>query len=447
MTRLFVSLSLLAALAGTAGANINPNDISISSFNPDDAVAPASTVEGPGVKVGDGTVLRPVFGASTGFVSNVFFADQDPQPAAIFRLLAQVGAASLGTDRLQPTATTSDVATANKGDFEYRFNARLSYDFIYAGDSSSAARTANETGGLAAGLTFKGMVNPMGRLSFGFDEDFHRLLRAANWETDANTNRIVNRLRLLAYYRPDSALSGFLYYDSMIDVFERSEQEFADRWSNRVGIHPQWRFLPKTQAYLDLSWGMVAPLGDTSIKSASYPLVLRAGIGTLLSLKTTLNLDAGYTNGFYSEGPSFSAPVIGVSIGYRYSPLGRISGGYSLVYEDSINANYYRDHVLRATLQHLVVPFVVMLQPEVHFRQYNGVPQAIPTLMGPPTRNDVIFALVGGVHYNFRNRMAATVDYRFSSVVTDYMYQAAGAVQTNPGFVRHELLAGIRFAL
>jgi hypothetical protein len=53
-------------------ADINPNDISISSFNPEDAVAPSSTIEGPGIKIGEGTVLRPVFGIETGFVSNVF---------------------------------------------------------------------------------------------------------------------------------------------------------------------------------------------------------------------------------------------------------------------------------------------------------------------------------------------------------------------------------------
>ncbi|MBA3465669.1 MAG: hypothetical protein H0T46_37400 [Deltaproteobacteria bacterium] len=441
MTRLFVSLSLLAALAGTAAADISPNDISISSFNPEDAVAPASTVEGPGIKVGEGTVLRPVFGVETGFISNVFYEDKDEQPAGLLRLIAQAGVASLGSQRLNPNALDTE-APMNLGQLEYRASLRLSYDLVFSDND-----TADETGGLGIGASFKGMVNPMGTFAFGFDEDFQRLIRAANWETDANTNRDINNLRLLLLYRPrSSALGGYLYYHNTIDIFERDEQSFVDRWSNRVGVHPHWRFLPQTQAYLDLSWGNVAPLGSTNPKSGSYPLTVRAGLATLLSLKTTLNLDAGYTNGFYSSGPSFSAPVIGATIGYRYSPLGRVSIGYSLQYEDSINANYYRDHTIRGTLQHLVAPFVVMLQPEVHFRQYNGVTLAIPGLTGPAVRNDVIFSLIGGVHYNFRNWIAATVNYRFSMVSTDYMYVFAGA-SDNPSFVRHELLAGLRVAL
>jgi hypothetical protein len=249
-------------------------------------------------------------------------------------------------------------------------------------------------------------------------------------------------------YQPQSSsISGYLYYHNTIDVFERSQQDFVDRWSNRVGIHPQWRFAPQTQAYLDLSWGQVAPLGDSNPKGSSYPLTVRAGLATLLSLKTTLNLDAGYTNGFYSKGPSFSAPVIGASIGYRYSPLGRASLGYVLQYDDSINANYYRDHVIRASVQQLFVPFVLMIQPEVHFRQYSGVTVAIPTLTGADTRNDLIISVIAGMHYNFRNWFAATLNYRFSSVQTDYMYSAAGSAVDDPSFVRHEILAGVRVAL
>ena len=53
------------SLERAASADIAPNEISISAFNPGDAVAPASTVEGPGIKVGEGTVLHPVFGIET----------------------------------------------------------------------------------------------------------------------------------------------------------------------------------------------------------------------------------------------------------------------------------------------------------------------------------------------------------------------------------------------
>jgi hypothetical protein len=443
MTRLLASLGVVLSMVSTASADPSPNDISITSFNPEEAVAPASTVEGPGIKVGEGTVLHPVFGAETGFVSNVFYEEASEQGAGILRLLAQIGVSTLGAGRLNPTSTIeADDPQQNLGALEYRASLRASYDFMLTDNGA-----ASDTGGLGLGASIHGMVNPSGRLAFGFDDDFERLIRAANFETDANTNRDINTFRALLFYKPrDSAINGFLYYDNRIDIFERSEQSFADRMTHRLGVHPQWRFLPQTQAYVDLSWAYTTKLDSDSTKVDSYPLVVRAGLQTLLNVNTTLNLDAGYTNGFYSDGPSFSAPVISATIGYRYSPLGRVTAGYMLIYEDSINANYYRDHVIRASLQQIIKPLVFMVQPELHLREYNGINTALPDIMGPDTRDDVIISVIAGAHYAFRNWMAATLNYRFSSVSTDYMY-TIGGMTDDPGFVRHELLAGIRVAL
>ncbi|HEY5948286.1 MAG TPA: hypothetical protein VIV40_22470, partial [Kofleriaceae bacterium] len=355
----------------------------------------------------------------------------------------RIGAASLGADRLNPSATVEqDDQQANGGSLEYRANLRVSYDFLLSSNNE-----VTDTGGLGIGASLHGLTTPQGNVSFGFDEDFSRLIRAANYETDANTNRDINQLRLLLFYHPHGrAVSGYLYAQNMVDIFERDE--FPDRMSNRVGLHPQWKWLPNTQIYGDFSWGVTNAIneGNQINKVNSYPLTLRLGFATLLSLKTTFNFDAGYTNGFYSTGPSYSAPVVGATLGYRYSPLGRVTAGYMYIHEDSINANYYRDHVLRASLQQLFVPFVVMVQPEVHFRRYVGINTAVPGLTGADERADVIFALVGGIQYSFRNWLAASVNYRFSTVQTNYMYMAMTGID-DPSFVRHELLLGVRAAL
>jgi opacity protein-like surface antigen len=85
-----------------------------------------------------------------------------------------------------------------------------------------------------------------------------------------------------------------------------------------------------------------------------------------------------------------------------------------------------------------------MVQPEVHFREYSGV----YVVNGPPNRNDVIFAIVAGAHYNFRDWLSGTLDYRFTTVQTDYRYMPiGGGVTTDPSFARHELLLGVRAAL
>jgi hypothetical protein len=178
------------------------------------------------------------------------------------------------------------------------------------------------------------------------------------------------------------------------------------------------------------------------VKVTSYPLKAYAGIETLLGLSTTLTAYAGFTKGFYSSGPDFIGPMLGANVGYRYSPLGRFVLEYMWQYEDSVNAQFYRDHIVRGWLQQAYVPFVFVVQPEMHFRHYEG----ITIVAGPPTRDDFIVAVVAGIHYNLRNWIAFTADYRFAAVQTDYRYMVNG-VTDDPSYVRHELLVGTRVAM
>src|SRR5262249_9373374 len=138
-------------------------------------------------------------------------------------------------------------------------------------------------------------------------------------------------------------------------------------------------------------------------------------------------------------------PTISSILGYRYSPLGRAALAYDFVYVDSINANYYRDHALRLILQQGFEPFVVVLQPELRFREYSGT--TVMSTTGSNVRDDLIFAVTGGIHYIFRDFFAAVVDYHFSTVQTDFRYMDNTGKVADPSFVRHELLAGVRLAL
>lgn len=448
MPRLFLVLGVLLAMAGVAQAQ-SPDDTSIVEFDPGYAVRPTSAVEGPGIKIGEGTVLRPVFGMETGVVSNVFYEEAEENPAGVLRLLFQIGTASLSTDRLSPASAegNDDTGVQDLGDFQYRANVRLAYDFLLSNND-----TVTDTGGLGAGATFKGMVRPNGPWSFGFDENFNRLIRATNFETSENTNRDVNYLRLMLLYRPSGrSISGFLYYNNTIDIFESDSQKFADRWENRFGIHPMWRWLPQTMIYADVSIGIVDGFGEGDAASAgtpdkvtSYPLAANVGLSTLLNINTTLNVQAGYTNGFYASGPNFSAPMFNARVGYRYAPKGRVTLGYEYVHQDSINANFFRDHTARLHIAHGAGPLVFMAQPELRFRTYRGV-QLVSSPDGD-TRNDVIFQIVTGVHYNFRKWIAATLDYRFTLVESDFEYMS-GSVLDDPSYQRHDALLGVRVAM
>ncbi|MFN0247149.1 MAG: hypothetical protein ACKV2T_09575 [Kofleriaceae bacterium] len=443
MTRLLVA-GLLLTLSGVASADTGEeraNEALIQTFDPESAVAPISVVEGPGIKVGESTTLHPVFGVETGVVSNVFYEETAGTAAGILRIIAQIGTGSLNKARMTPNAETDETMTETRGGgLAYRADLRASYDAVLSGNDA-----ASSTGGLGLGASLHGIVNPKGKVQFSFDDDFVRLIRAANFETDANTNRDINKLQLGLNVRPGGGtIVGSLYYSNLIDIFEKDEQKFANRIDHRVGLRVGWQFFPRSQLYLDVSQGYITGLGSAAaMKTSSFPLVAKVGFASLLSLKTTINLEAGYTNGFY-DGPSYSAPVINAQVAYRYSPLGRVGLLYSLAYQDSINANYYRDHIIRLWARQIFMPIVVMVQPEVHFRKYDG----IDLVMGAPTRDDVIVSVIAGASYNFRNWIAATLNYRLTLVETDYRYTGSGNVMVDdPSFVRHEVLAGMRVAL
>jgi hypothetical protein len=426
---------------GTAG------NLSIASFDPEDAVAPVTIIQGRGIKVGEGTVLHPVFGMETGYISNVFYENFNQQPSGVLRLLGEVGVASLSGSRLNPNSgglgeEEHDQTGLDKGSLQYLANVRLAYDQMLSGTD-----VVQNTGGLGAGVTVRAMANPMGKVSLGVYEDFLRSIRAANFETSTNDNRDINNLTLsLLLHPPGRSLSGYLYYHNTIDAFESDEHNYPSRMANRVGLHPMWRWLPETLVYGDFSWGVNTGIGSSAASMAkvtSYPLALRLGIASLLTMKIAGHVDVGYVNGFYSSGPSYQGPRIDTTLSYRYSPLGQLGVGYTLVYMDSINANYFRDHLIRAFVQHGLDPFVVVAGPELHFREYVGV-----TAPGPATvRDDVIFAFVGGIHYAFRNWIAATLNYRFSTVQTDFRYMDTAGNTIDPSYTRHQLMLGVRVAM
>src|SRR5262245_17349347 len=130
MTRQFATI-VLVLLCLPAAALAQSTGLSISAFDPEQATAPVDMVEGPGIKVGGGTVVHPIFGAQTGVVSNVFFQDTDTHAAGVLRLMAQIGAGSLGGLRLVPAeVAASDRPEVNHGSFEYRADLRVAYDFL-----------------------------------------------------------------------------------------------------------------------------------------------------------------------------------------------------------------------------------------------------------------------------------------------------------------------------
>jgi hypothetical protein len=417
-------------------------------------ITPISIVQGDGIKVGEGTSIYPQVGLETGYVSNVFYESNDPVGAGLLRVIAEVGAGSLSPQRRTPAAMPDDTGmtntvdtsageeatdVANQGAFQYAANLYATWD-QYLSDNSHV----QEQGGLGIGAYLHGIVHPGQPLNLMAVETFDRVIRAANFESNVDTNRDINRLWLQLNYQPiGRSLSGSLRYTNTIDVFEQDAFQFSDRTLNTLAARVNWKFLPLTQAYVELSGGLNTGIGSSSTKINSYPFTALAGLNTTLTVNTTLVARVGYTQGFYESGPDYATVVGGAYFEYRYSPLGRIKVLYSYDHADSINANFYRDHTFQAWIDQRVQPLSVFVSPVVRLREYEGIN---PPLMGPPVRDDVIFALWAGARYDFRDWITATAQYRVTSDQTDYRYTVGGMAQPDPSYVRHEVLLGLRVA-
>jgi hypothetical protein len=445
-----VGLAACAVLAAGSPAQADPLGSSLPPFptwmDPTDAVSPIALVQGGGIKVGEGTVLQPQVGIETGVVSNVFYQNTNQVTAGLLRLLVEVGTGSLPIQRLNPAAADQGAPSgsagpaiqADSGDFQYSANLYASWDQYLSTNDNVTAQ-----GGLGGGLVLRGIVNPQRPLQFAFQEVYSRLIRATNFESQADTNRDINNLSFrLAYVPTGRSLSGYLYYQNTIDVFESSTQQFANRLLNQFGLHLDWQWLPLTVVFADVSGGYNTGIGSSQ-KVNSTPLTATTGIATALTLNTTVNAQVGYSNGFYASGPSYSSVQGSVLFGYRYSPLGRVTALYSYNQADSINANFYSEHLLQLTLEQYFAPFVVFARPELHFREYQGT--IVMDLNGGTTRDDTILGVAVGMRYNFRDWLAGTLDYVLQDVQTDFRYMADRFL-VDPSYVRHELMLGVRAA-
>lgn len=436
MFRFALALTLIASAANVSVAD--PDGVlglsgTSSTVQPGYMVLPVNVVEGPGIKVGEGTVVQPIVGIETGFVSNPFYVDTDPTPGAIMRIVGRISTGSLSPQRL----TNPDGSeAANIGSMEYQAGLQLSWDQYLSGNDALLAQ-----GGLGVGALLRGTVRPKSTFSFLYLDSFERVLRATNYESTDRTNRDINRLALGLRYAPAGrSIDGILQFSNTIDFFEEKEQRFANRMQNAFGLTVRWRFRPVTVFFAEASQGIYTGLGSESTKVTSFPLTVTTGVQTLLSLKTSVIARIGYTNGFYSEGPSYSNVLGGLQLGYRYSPLGRFTAMYQYGYFDSINANFYRDHAMVFNIEQRFVPFALNIAPAIRLRKYEGVNAVVA---GPDTRNDLIVAVNAGAQYFFRNNLAALIEYRFSTVQTNWV----SADGDDPSYIRQEIVAGVRAAL
>lgn len=394
------------------------------------ALAQDATVEGPGISVTDSTVFHPSVGLAGGVDSNVFREETDPILAPILRVLADFDIASRSADRLGSGPRAQQKV-------RFRVGSRFTYqEFLTDNDAARAQRD------VAISANADVRFFPESTFTFGISDSFTRDTRPRNFESSESLDRDVNHLRVDAGVQPGGrALYIGARYENVIDYFESSQSDFANRLQHTVGVDLGWQWLPITRFFFDGSLGFYGGLGDEAMafKNDSNPLRLRAGVRSAITERTTLAGHVGFAKGFYEAGPDYAGMLAGVEFGYRYSPLGRATLSYEHDYNDSINANFYADHVFKLTFAQQIMRVLATASGGVRLRSYEGVPMSFG---GSPDRDDFIAELNAGLRYLFQDRYAVTADYHFVVDETDYR----GISGDDPSYQRHEALLGVRAA-
>ncbi len=421
---------MMVAGASLLGAGVAHADVESTPLDPLDpvrVVSPLTLVQGDGIKIGEGTAFYPQVGLETGYESNTFYQADNPVGAGLLRLLVEGGIGSLSKGRL---------GDSPPGELVFEANAYAAYDQYL---SSNGAVT--DQSGLGLGFHGNVLVHPEGTVSFYANDGYDRILRPNNFESTSNATRDINTAMLRLDIHPEARrLMGSIAYTNTVDVFENNSL-YPDRVLNTLAGQIGYKLFPLTTASLTVTGGYDTGIGNTT-KVTSYPVVAKLGLATALTVNTSFLAEAGYTQGFYTSGPDYQAFYGSAYFEYRYNDLSAFRLRYAYLHNDSVNANFYRDHVIQGWLEHKVERFGVYLAPEVRFRQYEGLN---PPLMGSTVRDDVIAAAAIGVRYQFRNWVSASVQYRIVDDSTDYRY-TSGATMLDPSYLRHEVFAGVRLA-
>lgn len=388
-------------------------------------------VEGPGIKLGEATVLHPRVGVEGGVVSNVFYSETDEVTAALLRVLAGLDISPSGEDRL------GEFGESSARTIDFRTGVELAYtEYLTSDDKVQKQRNLDVTA--QANLKFF----PQGNVAFGLSDQYQRIGRPTNFESSEHLDRDVNHFKAEMTIQPRGHnISGGPRYENVIDVFESGESKFADRIQHIVGVHGNWKFFPYTQAWVDGSLGFYRALGNNTVdgmeyKVSSNPLRVTAGLDSVLTQWTTVNAYLGYANGFYDTGPSYNSVIGGIDFGWRYTPTGRLVLGYRYDVHDSVNANYYGEHQGRIGIQQQIRTFLLTGGVGGRVRGYRGVPMVI----GPESeRDDLIIEASFRAAWVIQDRFSLYLDYGLQSVDTDFR----DAEGDDPSYLRHELVLGL----
>jgi hypothetical protein len=305
-----------------------------------------------GLKLGEGTILHAGVFGDIGYDSNVFYgnASAGEKPSPVLHVTPRVEITNAERDGTQPGGTYYDLV----GSVDFR--KYLKSDSTQEGKDITEQDAVNPTIGGTVEFS-SGQA-----LSFSLTDTFSRYQQAPYTVGDPITRDDNMASATLRFAPGGGRLKVMLRYTNLIDKYEGS-YDYGSNMGNEGVLDIGWRWLPRTSLYAQISQGVITYFNSNSPYPSSHPLRTLLGVRGLLTEKLSVNLAAGYNNGFYSKGdsPSGLGNLGAVAeVNYQMSLLSRAGIGY---HHDFVNSpflgSYYNMDAFYGTYQQVVASRLV----------------------------------------------------------------------------------------
>jgi hypothetical protein len=404
---LYVSLTCLGA-TGTAWGQVA--DVSVGYQG-----LPERGHGQGGIQVSDGVLLHVGVGAEVGYDSNVFYGQTVVKGSTMSRVVPFLELTNATRTGAAPSSVFFDLGAA------------LTYREYFSSDPQIKAQRAfmpSVFGNVDFGKDQA--------LSFGLTEGFSRTEDPPYVQDAEPITRDINQASASVRWAPGGGrLAEVLRYTNTIDAFETSGLRVANSMGHVLMLDSSWKWLPKTALVLQLSQGYIVYLNSMNgvSKPTSFPFHAMAGVRGLITAKLSLNILAGYANGFYDTvrpGPSgfrgnFS---VGADVNYHPTLLTGLTLGYRRDFQNAILGDfYYVDAVYLNLSQSIAGRLGFGFSARYESRSFQNIPVAISPMhpSGLANRHDNYWQLGANLDYRIRDWTYAGVAYTLMSNGSDYV--------------------------
>jgi hypothetical protein len=392
-----------------------------------------------GVQVSDGVLMHLGVGAEAGYDSNVFFRPSDLRSSPLVRIVPFVELTNATRSGAVPSGMFFDLG------------ASLTYREYLSSDPGIRDQRAVMPGANAT-LEFSSTQAMTFTLSDSYNRSVDPPYVANAQPYTRDTNQAMGQLR----WAPGGGrLATALRYTNTIDYFETDVFNTGsptgprpNSVSHDLMLDASWKWLPKTALFVTIHQGYISYFSGAN-KVSSYPLRALAGLRGLITSKLTLNLAAGYGNGFYQAGPSPSGVrgglVATAELMYRPTIESAVVLGYRHDFQNSILGNfYYLDALYLNFSQAIAGRLALGLSGRYESRSFQGIQFVGGAVVD---RHDNYWQVGANLDYHMRAWTYVGVAYTLMKNDTDSSYMPPNIADPGPvNYVKHLLFARLGVA-